>query len=116
MPERVLGAFQPGEQERRTPAGTEPENTLAESHFPGERHSATLSRLLWQQGGLTESWCHSEEPFVSQQQPRKAAVALRWESGRPLLGTAQSFQPQNEVQAPQGRPRGTGSPGVFGVS
>lgn len=52
MPERVLGAFQPGEWERRTPAGTEPENTLAESHFPGERHSAALSRLLWQQEGL----------------------------------------------------------------
>lgn len=116
MPERVLGAFQPGERERRTPAGTEPENTLAESHFPGERYSATLSRLLWQQEGLTESRCHSEEPFVSQQQPGKAAVALWWESGRPLLGTAQSFQPRNEVQVPQGRAGGTGSPRVFRVS
>lgn len=40
------------EQEWGPPAGTALENTLAESHFSGERGSATWSSLLWQQAAL----------------------------------------------------------------
>lgn len=49
MPKWVLEAFQLVGQEQLAPAGTELENTLAESHFSGERNLTTLSILLWQQ-------------------------------------------------------------------
>lgn len=42
----VLEAFQLVGQEQLVPAGTELENTLAESHFPGDRNFTTLSVLL----------------------------------------------------------------------
>lgn len=52
MPKWVLGTFQPREQEWGPPTGTVLENTLAESHFSGERGSATWNSLLWQQAAL----------------------------------------------------------------
>lgn len=65
-------------QERRTPAGTELENTLAESHFPGER--ATLNRLLWQQVVLARVPVSLREAICFPTATRKAAAVLWQES------------------------------------
>lgn len=80
VPEQALGAFQPVGQERRTPAGTELENTLAESHFPGERHSATLNRLLWQQVVLASVPVSLREAICFPTATRKAAAVLQQKS------------------------------------
>lgn len=77
----VLGAFQPTEREWQMPAGTELENTLAESHFPGERDSAALSKLLWQQGGLSRVPGPLREALCFPTATRKAAAVVRQKSG-----------------------------------
>lgn len=61
------------------PAGTELENTLAESHFPGERDFAALSRLLWQQVVLTRVLVSLREAICFPTASRKAAAVLRQE-------------------------------------
>lgn len=91
MPEWVLGAFQPAGWERPTPAGTELENTLAESHFPGERDFATLSRLPWQQVVLTRVPVSLREAICFPTATRRAAAVLRQEFlalPGPLVGEA----------------------------
>lgn len=87
---RVLGAFQPVEREWRMPAGTELENTLAESHFPGGRDSAALSKLLWQQRRARKSpRATQRSPLFPNSNPeggsgREAEVGgPRWEPHRP---------------------------------
>lgn len=92
MPEWVLGAFQPVGREQLTPAGTELENTLAESHFPGERDFAALSRLLWQQVVLARDLVSLRQAICFPTASRKAAAVrlqevpgAAWTSGQRVL-------------------------------
>lgn len=85
MPEWVLEAFQLVGQEQLAPAGTELENTLAESHFLGEHNFSTLSILLWQQTVLAGVPASFREAICFPTATRKGA-ALRWQEPRALPG------------------------------
>lgn len=65
---------------RLPPAGTELENTLAESHFPGERDSAALSRRLWQQVTLARVPVSLREAICFPTATREATAVLQQES------------------------------------
>lgn len=83
------------------PAGTELENTLAESHFPGECDFAARSRLLWQQVVLARVLVSLGEAICFPTAGRKAAAVRRQEFLEPpgplvreaTAGMTQAFQP-----------------------
>ena len=83
------------------PAGTALENTLAESHFPGEHDSAALNRLRWQRLVLARVPVSLREAICFPKATRKEAAVLQQESlvlPEPLARGHMAFQPRHAGQ------------------